>query len=278
MPEDFMNEATFSERLYAFMAARGTPIGKLPVFDHKTLDLYRLYRGVVSRGGLETVIENKLWRAITTDLDFDPDRTDAGFRLRLHYLRLLYAFERVDFLKLEDDVNLEFEHQFTKCHKTRTREAPTMVKSTDKGNIRKLPPRSKKPSIHSSSSSNGSPTIPSNSNTSKDYSSDSKSSPPFHHLIQAGNSRDAMVNFRMLDLMTLKKYKKYHRIKITHSSTKKELAEAVAQHFVQQHVDEDTVINAFVAHVKCDKETERDRDIRDISRRRSAARFRYSDD
>lgn len=47
-------------------------------------------------------------------LDFDPDRTDAGFRLRLHYLRLLYAFERVDFLKLEDDVNLEFEHQFTK--------------------------------------------------------------------------------------------------------------------------------------------------------------------
>jgi len=276
MPEDFMSEAVFSERLHAFMAARGTPIGKLPVFDHKSLDLYRLYRGVVSRGGLETVIENKLWRAITTDLDFDPDRTDAGFRLRLHYLRLLYAFERVDFLKLEDDVNLEFEHQFTKCHKTRTREAPTMVKSIEeKGGIRKLPPRTKRlPSNHSSSSSNGSPTLSSsNASTSKDYSSDNKASPPLH-IIQSGSSRDAMVNFRMLDVMTLKKYKKYHRIKITHNSNKKELAEAVSQHFVQQHIDEETVISAFVAHVKCDKDLLREREMR----RRSASRFRYSDD
>lgn len=55
----------------------------------------------------------------------------------------------------------------------------------------------------------------------------------------------------MLDVITLKKYKKYHRIKITHNSNKKELAEAVAHHFLQQHIDEDTVINAFVAHVKC---------------------------
>lgn len=55
----------------------------------------------------------------------------------------------------------------------------------------------------------------------------------------------------MLDVMTLKKYKKYHRIKITHNSNKKELAEAVAFHFLQQPIDEDTVINAFVAHVKC---------------------------
>lgn len=55
----------------------------------------------------------------------------------------------------------------------------------------------------------------------------------------------------MLELGTLKKYKRYHRIKITHSTNKKELAEAVTQHFVQQHIDEDTVINAFVAHVKC---------------------------
>jgi len=254
MPGDFANEKSFSERLYAFMEGRGTPISKIPVFDHKELNLYRLYRGVVSRGGLETVIENKLWRAITVELEFDPDRTDAGFRLRLHYLRLLYPFERIDFLGLEDDVNLEFEQHLTKAHKTK-----------EKGGIRKLPPRTKK--LPSSRCETTITTI----TISKEMPAESKSvaAIPFSH-----PTRPPVVNFRMLDVMTLKKYKKYHRIKITHNSNKKELAEAVSCHFLHQHIDEDTVINAFVAHVKCDKETQRERELR----RRNAARFRYYDD
>eukprot|EP00026_Physarum_polycephalum_P011780 Phypoly_transcript_12024.p1 GENE.Phypoly_transcript_12024~~Phypoly_transcript_12024.p1 ORF type:complete len:236 (+),score=12.11 Phypoly_transcript_12024:153-860(+) len=231
MPGDFLNEKSFSERLYAFMEGRGTPISKIPVFDHKELNLYRLYRGVVSRGGLETVIENKLWRAITVELEFDPDRTDAGFRLRLHYLRLLYPFERIDFLGLEDDVNLEFEQHLTKAHKTK-----------EKGGIRKLPPRTKK-----LPSSRCEPVTNISLNSSKDSPIESKSPPSPY----SPPSRPAVVNFRMLDIMTLKKYKKYHRIRITHTSNKKELAEAVTGHFLQQHIDEDTVINAFVAHVKC---------------------------
>lgn len=223
-----MSEKQFCEKLYAFMERRGTPINKIPVFDHRELNLYLLYRGVVSRGGLATVIENKLWRAITNDLQFDPDRTDAGFRLRLHYLRLLYAFERVDFLKLDDDVNLEFEQQLTKPHKPK-----------EKGGIRKLPPRTKKaPSFNGTSSSI----------TCKDVIMEDKDSSPR----ESPKPREAtQVNFRMLDIMTLKRYKKYHRIKFPHNSNKKELAEAVSQHFLQQSIDdEDTVINAFVAHVK----------------------------
>jgi len=254
MPGDFVNEKSFSERLYAFMEARGTPISKIPVFDHKELNLYRLYRGVVSRGGLETVIENKLWRAITMDLEFDPDRTDAGFRLRLHYLRLLYPFERVDFLGLEDDVNLEFEQHLTKAHKTK-----------EKGGIRKLPPRTKKlPSTHTN-------TTPPITPASKDLTPETKPPSPVHIVYP---TKPPAVNFRMLDVMTLKKYNKHHRIKITNNSNKKELAEAVSQHFLQQNIDEDAVINAFVAHVKCDKETQREREMR----RRNAARFRYYDD
>jgi len=233
MPGDFVNEKSFSDRLYAFMEGRGTPISKIPVFDHKELNLYRLYRGVVSRGGLETVIENKLWRAITVELEFDPDRTDAGFRLRLHYLRLLYPFERVDFLGLEDDVNLEFEQHLTKAHKTK-----------EKGGIRKLPPRANK----KLPSSRSEPPIPTIITSNKDSPTDSKPSPTTSF---SQPSKPPAVNFRMLDVMTLKKYKKYHRIKITHNSNKKELAEAVSVHFLQQHIDEDTVINAFVAHVKC---------------------------
>ncbi len=49
------------------------------------------------------VIENKLWRQITSELGVDPERTDAGFRLRIHYLRYLYPYERKFFLGLEDD-------------------------------------------------------------------------------------------------------------------------------------------------------------------------------
>jgi len=268
MVEEFSGEAEFCERLYAFMAARGTPIGKIPVFDHKELDLYRLYKGVVSRGGLETVIENKLWRAITQDLDFDPDRTDAGFRLRLHYLRLLYAFERVQFLKLEDNVNLEFEHQFAKCPKTK-----------EKGGLRKMPPRTKRPSISSLNSSplaNDSPS-PTSTPNGKDIpsSSENKGSPPIQIVQSTSKStREVSVNFRVLDLMSLKKYKQYHRIKITRDSNKKELAEAVTLHFVHQSIDdEDAVINSFVEHVKCDREAQR-RELR----RRNAARLRYYDE
>jgi len=266
-----MDEACFSQKLYAFMAARGTPIGKIPVFDHRELDLYRLYKGVVSRGGLETVIENKLWRAITTDLDFDPDRTDAGFRLRLHYLRLLYAFERVDFLKLEDDVTLEFEHQFTKCHKTRTRDSHIMVKNADeKGGIRKMPPRAKKPATaHPNGSANSSPESPlssSSSSISKDSELDERESTLI--LGSCSKTKESVVNFHLLDSVTLKKYKEYHRIKI---NKKEALADAVSQHFVDQHIDEDAVINSFVAHVKCDNETQRERKLR----RRNAARFKY---
>ena len=61
-----------------------------------------------------------------SQLEFDPDRTDAGFRLRLHYLRLLYPFERVDFLGLDDDVNLEFEQHLTKTHKSSNVYTPSL--------------------------------------------------------------------------------------------------------------------------------------------------------
>ncbi|GAM27327.1 hypothetical protein SAMD00019534_105020 [Acytostelium subglobosum LB1] len=106
---DEQEEKKFMLTLFTFMNNRGTPIEKIPIFDHKELNLYRLYSCVISRGGLESVIENKLWRQITTDLEVDPERTDAGFRLRIHYLKYLYPFERLNFLKMDDDTNFDFE-------------------------------------------------------------------------------------------------------------------------------------------------------------------------
>jgi hypothetical protein len=40
---------------------------------------------------------------ILPQLAVDPDRTDAGFRLRTHYLKYLYPYERRFFLGLNDD-------------------------------------------------------------------------------------------------------------------------------------------------------------------------------
>ena len=47
----------------------------------------------------------------------DPDRTDAGFRLRTHYLKYLYPYERRFFLGLSnDDFDfVAFERMLTKA-------------------------------------------------------------------------------------------------------------------------------------------------------------------
>ncbi|KAN0003511.1 hypothetical protein ACTFIZ_009653 [Dictyostelium cf. discoideum] len=108
-PVDDAEEKRFISNLFYFMTQRGTPIEKIPIFDHKELNLYKLYNCVISRGGLEAVIDNKLWRQITTDLAVDPERTDAGFRLRIHYLKYLYPYERKHYLKIEDDEQFDYE-------------------------------------------------------------------------------------------------------------------------------------------------------------------------
>ncbi|EFA85631.1 cGMP-stimulated cGMP phosphodiesterase [Heterostelium album PN500] len=107
--ESELEEKRFISSLFSFMTYRGTPIEKIPIFDHKELNLHKLYTCVITRGGLEAVIENKLWRQITTDLAVDPERTDAGFRLRIHYLKYLYPYERKYFLKMDDDERFDYE-------------------------------------------------------------------------------------------------------------------------------------------------------------------------
>ena len=86
--------AAFLARLHAFMAARGTPIEHIPVIDHRELDLWQLHRSVARLGGLAAVVENKLWRTVAADLGVDQDRTDAGYRLRMHYEKHLLPFEQ----------------------------------------------------------------------------------------------------------------------------------------------------------------------------------------
>ena len=55
----------------------------------QTLDLYELFRLVVSKGGLVEVINKKLWREITKGLNLPSSITSAAFTLRTQSAHLL---------------------------------------------------------------------------------------------------------------------------------------------------------------------------------------------
>lgn len=65
-----------------FHLAVGTPVNRIPIMAKQTLDLYELFRLVVSKGGLVEVINKKLWREITKGLNLPSSITSAAFTLR----------------------------------------------------------------------------------------------------------------------------------------------------------------------------------------------------
>jgi hypothetical protein len=106
--EDSDEKKSFLTKLNKFMQERGTPIGKLPQLGGRTLDLYRLYREVIIRGGTEIVralklfltqkvTEKKLWKDVTMGYKVPKTCTSASYSLRNHYKRYLYAYEQVQF-------------------------------------------------------------------------------------------------------------------------------------------------------------------------------------
>lgn len=88
----------FYERLHAFRDSIGEPIQRLPTLGFKELDLWVLYKEVIRRGGIDTVIANKQWKEVAEALQLPSSCTDSGFRLRLHYKKYLEAFERKFFV------------------------------------------------------------------------------------------------------------------------------------------------------------------------------------
>mmetsp|Transcript_17391 Transcript_17391/g.28576 ORF Transcript_17391/g.28576 Transcript_17391/m.28576 type:complete len:270 (+) Transcript_17391:173-982(+) len=92
----------FQTRLLKFMRDRGTPITKVPTLGHKELDLFTLYHEVTTRGGVSKVIAQKLWQEIAKTLNLPSTCTDSGFRLRVHYMKYVYPYERKFFLGLDD--------------------------------------------------------------------------------------------------------------------------------------------------------------------------------
>ncbi|CCE82360.1 Piso0_002083 [Millerozyma farinosa CBS 7064] len=74
----------------------GSPafFSKLPMIDKRPLDLYRLFKSVLMRGGFIEVINKKLWAQIGRELGYKGKiMTSLSSSLKSLYLKILYPFE-----------------------------------------------------------------------------------------------------------------------------------------------------------------------------------------
>lgn len=91
---DVEKSKQFREELTRYNSQFGRDSYKNPQMGGKELDLYKLFREVVGRGGYNTVLENKLWKDIVNALDISSSCTSASFLLRNHYNRYLLSYEQ----------------------------------------------------------------------------------------------------------------------------------------------------------------------------------------
>ncbi|CUM57185.1 unnamed protein product [Debaryomyces tyrocola] len=69
-------------------------LNKLPMIDKRPLDLYKLFRSVLIRGGFIEVVNKKLWAQIGRELGYKGKiMTSLSSSLKSSYLRILYPFE-----------------------------------------------------------------------------------------------------------------------------------------------------------------------------------------
>eukprot|EP00794_Sanderia_malayensis_P009977 gene9977-11000_t len=83
----------FLDDYFDFMRKRDSTVTRIPTMAKQPLDLFKLYRTVVSLGGLTEVVRNRHWSKVTRELNLPSSITSAAFTLRTQYLRFLYAYE-----------------------------------------------------------------------------------------------------------------------------------------------------------------------------------------
>jgi len=83
----------FLDDYFEFMRKRDATVTRIPTMAKQPLDLYKLYKTVVSLGGLTEVVRNRHWSKVTRELNLPASITSAAFTLRTQYLRFLYAYE-----------------------------------------------------------------------------------------------------------------------------------------------------------------------------------------
>ena len=91
--EDREKSRLFKEELLKFNTLHGRENFKVPQIGGKELDLYKLFKEVISRGGSHHVSENKQWKEIVNALELPASCTSASFTLRNHYAKCLHSYE-----------------------------------------------------------------------------------------------------------------------------------------------------------------------------------------
>jgi hypothetical protein len=92
----------FKDELLKFNTLRGKENFKVPQIGGKELDLYKLFKEVITRGGSQQVSENKQWKEIVNALELPASCTSASFTLRNHYSKCLHEYE-IYYLKAQQN-------------------------------------------------------------------------------------------------------------------------------------------------------------------------------
>lgn len=77
---------------------------KVPQIGGKELNLCKLFKAAILRGGFQRVTNNKLWKEIVNQFEIPPSCTSASFTLKSHYLRCLLQYEK-KFYESQGNIN-----------------------------------------------------------------------------------------------------------------------------------------------------------------------------
>jgi hypothetical protein len=92
--DDQEKSKIFKNELLKFNTLHGRENFKVPQIGGKELNLYMLFKEVISRGGSHQVSENKQWKEIVNALELPASCTSASFTLRNHYSKCLHSYEQ----------------------------------------------------------------------------------------------------------------------------------------------------------------------------------------
>ncbi|KAK3098629.1 hypothetical protein FSP39_021380 [Pinctada imbricata] len=97
----------FLRSLRQFHSSRGTPFDGSPKIDGREVDLYLLYRRVISFGGWRKIVDESIWEQIIRDFKVSKGCSNGTQALKFIYVRYLDVYEKVHFHgmdpKLPDD-------------------------------------------------------------------------------------------------------------------------------------------------------------------------------
>jgi hypothetical protein len=116
----------FKDELLKWNTLHGKENFKVPQIGGKELDLYKLFKEVVSRGGYNQVCDNKQWKEIVNSLDLPASCTSASFTLRNHYNKYLQAYENY-YLKVQSNPSAAINFNFSSARENQNSSVSTNI-------------------------------------------------------------------------------------------------------------------------------------------------------